>query len=43
MRLAAMQSGIAKVIVAGAGIGGFTTTGVLAKNGFEVTILEAHT
>jgi C-3',4' desaturase CrtD len=31
-----------RVVVVGAGIGGLTTAAILAKQGFEVTVLEAH-
>lgn len=32
----------ARTLVIGAGIGGLTTAAVLAKDGFDVTVLEAH-
>lgn len=32
-----------KVIVVGAGVGGLTTAGLLAKEGYDVTVLEAQT
>ncbi|GAB4397235.1 MAG: NAD(P)/FAD-dependent oxidoreductase [Anaerolineales bacterium] len=32
----------ARVLVIGAGIGGLTTAAALAKDGFDVTVLEAH-
>ena len=31
-----------KLIIIGAGIGGLTTAALLAKRGFDVTVLEAH-
>lgn len=31
-----------RVVVIGAGVGGLTTAAVLAKDGFDVTVLEAH-
>ena len=31
-----------KIIVIGAGVGGLTTAALLAKHGFDVTVLEAH-
>ncbi|NJL93134.1 MAG: FAD-dependent oxidoreductase [Anaerolineae bacterium] len=31
-----------KIVVIGAGVGGLTTAALLAKAGFEVTVLEAH-
>ncbi len=31
-----------KVVVIGAGVGGLTTAALLAKDGFDVTVLEAH-
>lgn len=31
-----------KVVIVGAGVGGLTTAAVLAKSGFDVTVLEAH-
>jgi len=31
-----------KVVVIGAGVGGLTTAALLAKEGFDVTVLEAH-
>ena len=31
-----------KIVVIGAGVGGLTTAALLAKRGFEVTVLEAH-
>ncbi len=34
---------MAKVIVIGAGIGGLTTAALLAKDGYDVTVLEAQT
>lgn len=35
-------NGLKKVVVIGAGIGGLSTAAVLARSGFEVTVLEAH-
>jgi len=32
----------AKVIVIGAGVGGLTTAAILARQGYDVTVLEAH-
>lgn len=34
---------LSKVIVVGAGVGGLTTAGLLAKEGYQVTVLEAQT
>ena len=31
-----------KIIVIGAGVGGLTAAALLAKRGFDVTVLEAH-
>ena len=31
-----------KIVVIGAGVGGLTTAALLAKRGFDVTVLEAH-
>lgn len=32
-----------KIVVVGAGIGGLTTAALLAKEGYDVTVLEAQT
>ncbi|MBZ0307841.1 MAG: FAD-dependent oxidoreductase, partial [Anaerolineae bacterium] len=31
-----------KIVVIGAGVGGLTAGALLAKDGFDVTVLEAH-
>ena len=33
---------MSKILIIGAGVGGLTTAAVLARQGFEVTVLEAH-
>jgi C-3',4' desaturase CrtD len=37
-----MNRALNRIVVIGAGIGGLTTAAVLARNGFDVTVLEAH-